>query len=148
MTFLDAMTAHDRNIARGRERLSCRKRQVLHHFRTRGSDPRAAIWALRQAVVSLKMKGRTCRPDPWVRPAGQPKTTRGSWWLDQRVTHISRVMTQPDPTRDISKPLDPTRPDPTREISKPLDPTRPDPTREISKPLDPTRPDPLDFKTS
>ena len=35
--------------------------------------------------------------------------------------YIEKLLTRPDPTRDILKLLDPTRPDPTR----------PDPTREI-----------------
>ena len=41
MTFLDAMITYHRSIARGRERLSCRKRQVLYPLRTCGSQASA-----------------------------------------------------------------------------------------------------------
>ena len=59
-------------------------------------------------------------------------------------------MTQPDPTREILKPLDQTGPDLTRpdpgDFGNLL--TRPNPTREILKRNDPTRPDPRGFETS
>ena len=89
-------------------------------------------------------------------PRVSPKQLAGHYGLTREVTRISRVMSQPDP-RDFENLL--TRPDPTREILKPLDPTRhdpryfeniltrPDPTREILKRNDPTRSNPRDFET-
>ena len=64
-------------------------------------------------------------------PRGSPKQLAGHYGLTREVIRISRVMIRPDP-RDFEKLL--TRPDPTREILKRNDPTGPDPTREISKP--------------
>ena len=77
-------------------------------------------------------------------PRVSPKQLAGHYGLTREVTRTSRVMTRPDPTREILKPLDPTRPDPP-DFEKLL--TRPDPTREILKRNDPTRPDPRDFET-
>ena len=67
-------------------------------------------------------------------PRVSPKQLAGHYGLTREVTRISRVMARPDP-RDFGNLL--TRPDPTPDILKPLDPTRPDPTR----------PDPRDFET-
>ena len=76
------------------------ERGVLYNFRTRGSGPRGAGTTMgpsgRQAAVGLKKSNPQARY-PWVPPAGQPKTTRGSRWLDPRVTRISQVMIRPDP---------------------------------------------------
>ena len=47
-------------------------------FRTRGKDPRVTRVVLRQTAASFA-KRRIRGPDPRVRPAGQPKATRGSW---------------------------------------------------------------------
>ena len=111
------------------------KFRTRYHFRTRGSirgsDSRGAGTrrTLRQAAISLK------KANPQARYAG---STRRSG------KNNPQVMTRPDP-RDFNKLL--TRPDPTLEILKPLDPTRPDP-RDFEAAIDPTRPDPRDFENS
>ena len=63
---------------------------------------------LQQAAMSLKKANPQARSMGSTR--GSAKTNRGSWWLDPRVTQISRVMTRPNP-RYFEKLLpDPTRP--------------------------------------
>ena len=67
----------------GRERLSCKKRQVLYHFRTRGSDPRVG--------PARRRHGK----DP---PASNCKFEKG----ESAGQIHGRII----------KPLDPTQPDP------------------------------------
>ena len=77
--FLDTMTIFDRSIAQSRQRLSCRKRHVLYHFRAHGSGPRGAdttLRVMRKAAVSLK------KANPQVRSAG---STHGSAKNNSRV---------------------------------------------------------------
>ena len=83
-----------------RERPSGKKRQVLYHSRPAGRTHGSRAWpsasgppAGNCTFAKLRIRG----PDPRVRSSGRPKTSRGSFSPDPRVTCISRVMTRPDP---------------------------------------------------
>ena len=109
--------------ARGRQEAE----MFVFYLRTRGPDPRGACTA--SMALSCKFeKGGSAGQIRGFDPRVSPKQLAGHYGSTREVTRISRVMTRPDP-RDLENLL-----------------TRPDPTREILKPLDPTRPDPRDFK--
>ena len=65
--------------------------------RIRMSGPRGASTTKVPWQAAVSLDEANAQADPRVRPSNQQKTTHGSWWLDARVTRISRVMTRPDP---------------------------------------------------
>ena len=108
-----------RALARGRQEGEI----FVFYLRTRGPDPRGACTA--SMALSCKFeKGGSAGQVRGFDPRASSKQLAGHYGLTREVTRISRVMTRPDP-RDFENLL--TRPDPTREILKPLDPTRRDP---------------------
>ena len=95
----------------------------VFYLRTRGPDPRGACTV--SMALSCKFEnGGSAGQIRGLHPRVSPKQLAGHYGLTREVTRMSRVMTRPDP-RDFENLL--TRPDPTREILKPLDPTGPDP---------------------
>ena len=110
--------------ARGRQEAE----MFAFYLRTRGPDPRGACTA--PMALSCKFeKGGSAGHIRGFDPRVSPEQLAVHCGLTREVTRISRVMTRPDP-RDFENLL-----------------TRPDPTREILRPIDPTRPDPQDFET-